>query len=110
MRERMRDLKTRDEVDAMLAEREAVLLKHGASCPISAAARKELEAFCASRDDVAVYRLEVTERRDLSDYVAERLGVAHESPQAFVLRDGKPVWRAERFDISAQGLARALGR
>ena len=105
----MRDLTTRDEVDAILREGEIVLLKHGASCPISAAAREEIAAFCDERDDVPVYGLEVTRRRELSDYLADRLGVAHESPQAFVLRDGRPVWRAEHFEINASGLARALG-
>jgi bacillithiol system protein YtxJ len=106
----MRELTTRDEVDEMLQEGEAVLLKHGATCPISAAAREQMTTFCAERRDVSAYGLEVTGRRELSDYVAERLGVPHESPQALVLRGGRPVWRAEHFDIDASGISRALGR
>ncbi len=104
----MQELKTQKDVDAMLGEERAVLLKHGASCPISAAAREELAEFCGQGPDVPVYGLEVTGRRELSDYVAERLGVAHESPQAFVLRGGRPVWRAEHFEIHASGISRAL--
>jgi bacillithiol system protein YtxJ len=55
-----------------------------------------------------VYRVEVTGHRELSDALADRLGVAHESPQAFVLRGGRPAWRASRFEITAHGVGRAL--
>ena len=104
----MTELTTRDAVDAVLRAPQAVLLKHGAHCPISRAARGEMQTFADQRPDVVVHLLEVTEHRDLSDYVAERLGVVHESPQLFVLRDGVPVSRAEHFDISARGLEQAL--
>jgi bacillithiol system protein YtxJ len=73
-----------------------------------AAARGELQTLEEREPEVAVYGLEVTANRELSDYVAERLGVAHESPQVFVLRDGTPVSRAEHYEISARGLQRAL--
>jgi bacillithiol system protein YtxJ len=105
----MRDLTSRDDADALLREPEAVLLKHGAHCPISAAARKELDAFAARRPETPVYRVEVSGQRELSDYLADRLGVEHESPQAFVLRGGRAVWRATHFDIDAQGIERELG-
>jgi bacillithiol system protein YtxJ len=105
----MHDVTTRDELDAALQAPEAVLLKHGARCPISAAAREALDAFAAERPGVTIYRLEVTEHRALSDAVAERLGVPHESPQAFVLRDGRPAWYAEHFAITADALAGHVG-
>jgi bacillithiol system protein YtxJ len=34
--------------------------------------------------------------------------VRHESPQAILLRDGKPVWKASHFRITAGALAQAL--
>ena len=104
----MRDLTSQDDLDALLREPRAVLLKHGASCPISAAARKEVDALAAGPLDTPIYRLEVTGQRALSDDVAERLGVAHESPQVMILRDGRPTWRAEHFEISADGIRREL--
>ena len=102
------DLRSEGELDAVFRAPAAVLLKHGASCPISAAAREELSALAADRPDLPIYGVEVTGRRALSDAVAGRLGVAHESPQAFVLRDGHVVWCAEHFDITRDAMVARL--
>jgi bacillithiol system protein YtxJ len=106
----MQDLKSPDEFATALATPGAVLLKHGASCGISAAARDALAAFSAEHPDVPVYGVEVTGQRAVSDLVAERLGVPHESPQVFVLRDGRPVWHAEHFAITAEAVAAHVHR
>jgi bacillithiol system protein YtxJ len=42
--------------------------------------------------------------------VAERLGVEHESPQLFILRDGQPVYTVTHWDISALDVERELAR
>ena len=39
---------------------------------------------------------------------ARRTGVAHQSPQAFVVRDGKTVWDASHFDITAEAVEAAV--
>jgi bacillithiol system protein YtxJ len=99
------DLTTAAQLDDALRAPVAVLLKHGATCPISAAGREAVARFAEAHPEVPVYRVEVTANRALSDLVAERFGVAHESPQAFVLRGGRPAWRAEHFDITPEALA-----
>ena len=105
----MQDLTNRHDADALLREPEAVLLKHGALCAVSAGARDELAAFRAEHPHTPVYAVEVTTRRELSDYLAERLGVPHESPQALVLRQGEVVWHASHRAITAQALAGQVG-
>lgn len=95
--------------DRVAALPSALLLKHGARCPISANARDEVTRFASSHPDVPVYSLEVTEHRDLSKDVAYTLGVHHESPQLFLLEQGKPRWHAEHYDISAQDIEQRLG-
>ena len=40
--------------------------------------------------------------RDISNAVATLTGVRHQSPQAIVLRDGKPVYHASHYDIEAE--------
>ncbi|MGZ8379183.1 MAG: bacillithiol system redox-active protein YtxJ [Gemmatirosa sp.] len=104
----MQDLTNANDLDAALRAPAAVLLKHGATCPISAAARDALKDFAGDHPDVPVYGVEVTGRRALSDLVADRFGQPHESPQVFVLRDGRPVWHAAHFDITPDAVAARL--
>jgi bacillithiol system protein YtxJ len=87
----------------------ALLLKHGAHCPISANAREEVTSFASAHPDIPVYSLEVTENRDLSKDVAFTLEVHHESPQLFLLEKGKAKWHTEHYDISEYDIQKRLG-
>lgn len=100
----MRHLTSPHDLDAALAGPEAVLLKHGAHCPISAAARREMAGFAERNPHVALFALEVTEHRELSETLAERLAVPHQSPQLILLRDGAPEWHVTHFAITARAL------
>jgi bacillithiol system protein YtxJ len=106
---RVNDMLTMDELEAALTAPSAIVLKHGAHCGISASARQELERFLDEHPGVLAFGIEVGEYRALSDAVAARLGVPHQSPQAFVLRGGRPVWHGTHFDITASALADAVG-
>ena len=98
----MHTITSQDDLDTVLDADEVVLLKHGAHCPISAHARDELAAFATSHPDVTCASLEVTNYRALAKLVAERLGVAHQSPQLLVIRRGAVVWMAEHYAITAR--------
>jgi bacillithiol system protein YtxJ len=105
----MQELNTRQECDAAFDGDASVIFKHSTQCPISANARREMESFTSGGEPVPVYMLDVNERRELSDYVAERTGIEHQSPQVVLLRGGNPEWHASRFDISARTLRDQLG-
>jgi bacillithiol system protein YtxJ len=83
----------------------SIVLKYGATCPISARARDEIAAFEERHPGLPVYGLDVTAHNRLSAHAADRLGVEHASPQVFVLRDGRPVWHAEHYDITEKSVA-----
>lgn len=104
----MQSLQTTQDLDAALNAPVAVLLKYSTTCPISANARREFTDLEARHPDQAIYGIDVHRARELSNAVAERLGVEHESPQAFILRDGEPVYTATHWNISAQELEREL--
>ena len=46
--------------------------------------------------------------RELSTEIENRLGVAHESPQVIVLRNGQVVWNASHFKITADAVTEAV--
>ena len=108
----IKTLETEEHLDEALAasgERPVLLFKHSLTCPISANAFKELKRFVEGDADADVRLIVVQNARPVSQRAAEVLGVRHESPQAIVVRDGRPVWDASHFAITSKALAEALG-
>ena len=90
-------------------ERPVLLFKHSRTCGISAEALDELRSHLERGPAAATYKMiTVQSHRRISDEVADRLGVRHETPQAILLRDGRPVWKASHFRITADELNRAI--
>lgn len=81
------------------------VFKHSLTCPVSAAALDEFLAFAADGGAAAGCALiEVQTARPLSDELSRRTGVCHESPQVLLLRDGKAVWHASHWRVTADRL------
>ena len=84
-------------------ERPVVLLKHSTTCGISSGVYREVSQVPA---DVNVVVIQT--HRELSNTISSRTGVRHESPQAFVLVDGKAVYHASHYDIEADHIEASL--
>ena len=104
------DLRMLEEAIAESCERPVLLFKHSRTCGISWEALDELQVHLERQADrEAAYKMiTVQSHRGLSDEAAVRLGVRHETPQAILLRHGRPVWKASHFRITADELSRAL--
>lgn len=100
-----------DEVLTLSAERPVWLFKHSVTCGISARAHKEYERYVAAGGDgdELFTLLEVQTARPLSNEIATRFGIRHESPQAILLKAGRPVWNASHGKIVVTALAGAVG-
>ncbi len=88
-----------------------MLFKHSLTCPISSAALRQYQSFLDHRPegDAAVYALvEIQNARDVSDEIARRTGIRHESPQALVLRGGEVAWHASHWSIKVDALTSAV--
>jgi len=57
---------------------------------------------------VPVYLNNVVEERELARYIAGKLGVIHQSPQVFVIRDGKAVYHTSHYRINYKALKKEL--
>jgi bacillithiol system protein YtxJ len=88
------------------------LFKHSRYCGVSCEAMDELQSHIDGRGDATVsYKvITVQTHRNVSDAVAQRLGIRHETPQAILLRDGKAVWNASHFRITASQLDQVLSQ
>ena len=111
----VRKLQSVEDIDKLIETSRAqpvMIFKHSLICPISARAHREFERFLDGRppDDQVVHTLiEIQNARPVSNAVAEKTGVRHESPQALLLRDGKVVWHSSHGGIRAESLAEAVG-
>jgi monothiol bacilliredoxin len=102
---RITDTRSYEDLVARSKERPVVIFKHSLTCPISSAAYDQMERF---NGEVAL--IEVQRARELSKEIENRLGVAHQSPQVIVLRNGQVVWDASHFTITAQAVAAAVAK
>jgi bacillithiol system protein YtxJ len=95
------------ELDGLFAEsgeKPVVLFKHSLTCPISHAAYEEMSLL----ENEPISLVIVQDARSVSNEIASRTGLRHESPQTIILRSGKSVWHASHYDITKSSVMRAL--
>lgn len=69
-----------------------IIFKHSTRCSISRMVLQRFEkAYPVDDNTVDLYFLDLIAFRPLSNAIAERLGVVHESPQMIILKDGSVV-------------------
>jgi len=85
-----------------------VFLKHSTTCPISHAAYTEFLAFASAYENVPLYFLQVQDDRELSNYIAEKTAIKHESPQLFIFENGEAVYNTSHFSIKKDEIEIAL--
>ena len=61
------------------------VFKHSNACPISWSAAERVKAFTTEQP---IYWINVIEQRRLSNWVADKYGVPHQSPQLLFIEDG----------------------
>ncbi|WP_233095851.1 bacillithiol system redox-active protein YtxJ [Alicyclobacillus sp. SO9] len=106
----MQQLTTSEDVREFLTQsnnQPVLIFKHSTTCPISAAANKEVTAY-EKQSDTQIGLIRVIEERPISLELADTLQVRHQSPQAIVVRDGKAVWNTSHFDITVNALTEAI--
>ncbi len=86
---------------AVSTEKKVAIFKHSTRCFISKTVLKNLEKEVENSDkNVDYYFLDLLAHRDLSNKIADDLGVTHQSPQLIVLENGVVVNHASHQSIS----------
>ena len=108
-----------DELHRLLAASEirpVLLFKHSYTCGVSLEALEELvshmnqQAPDSRRETRAPHYAMVTVQthRAVSNAIAQQLGVRHETPQALLIKDGRVVWSASHFRVTAAAVESAI--
>ncbi len=105
----LRELAELERLIAASDERPLLLFKHSYTCGVSAEALDELIAHLnAQPADVHYAMVTVQTHREVSNAVSQRLGVRHETPQALLVREGRVVWSASHFRVTADAVVNAI--
>lgn len=85
-----------------------VVFKHSTRCSISSMALNRLKNVELSVMADNFYFLDLLSFRSLSNTVAEKFKVFHESPQILILRNGSCIYEASHGEINAAELQEQL--
>lgn len=94
-----------EELDKKSKEQSVVIFKHSTRCGISRSVLRRFEGdFDEENPKMSFYFLDILANRDLSDVIAARYKVVHESPQMLVIQSGKVVYNVSHHNIQYAGL------
>jgi bacillithiol system protein YtxJ len=112
MHPQLKTLHGLEELDRLIAasdDRLLLLFKHSYTCGVSAEALDALVAHLNDQPaDVDYAMVTVQTHREVSNAVSRKLGVRHETPQALLIRDGRVVWSASHFRVTANAVVDAI--
>lgn len=97
------ELNNIDQLDELFeaSKRKPILIfKHSTTCPISANVFDEI-----SNVDATIFLITVQKSRAISNAIAEKTGIKHESPQAIILKDGEPFFSQSHYEITRDEVA-----
>jgi bacillithiol system protein YtxJ len=101
-----------DQLPDLIAEshhKPVVIFKHSTSCGTSAGAKFKLEnGWDIAPETIDFYYLDLLQNRAVSNEVATKLAVTHQSPQLIVLKDGQVASHTSHHRISLEGLHSVL--
>ena len=88
--------------------RTVLVFKHSPICDISSSVLDEVEEFLSQHRRVLFGIVNVVEDRSLSDVIADRTRIRHESPQMIAIANELPIWHASHWSIDLNELERFL--
>lgn len=100
------NIKELDEIAKDSFEKPVAIFKHSTTCGISRMAWNQFQKkYNISHYQMDFYYLDLLAHRDISNEIASRFGVIHQSPQLIVIKDGKSVYNTSHESIDAGELS-----
>lgn len=102
------DLGQLNEIINESTEQPVIIFKHSTRCSISRFSLKQFESEFDLEGKVIPYFLDLLNHRDISNEIAIRFGIEHQSPQLILIQDGKATHDASHDAISVADVKRNL--
>ena len=98
-----------EEIEESSKSKPIVIFKHSTRCGISLHAKHKLESdWCFSDNDLDFYYLDLLNYRNLSNLIAQKYNVVHQSPQIVIIKNGKSVFDTSHNAISNEIIKKKL--
>ena len=92
-----------DSLNELSKHKAQLIFKHSTRCAISSMAKNRLERGAAN-DKVDFYYLDLVKHRQLSNKIAEKFGVYHESPQVLLIKNGECIYDESHSGIRIEDI------
>jgi bacillithiol system protein YtxJ len=102
----LEELKQIEKIVAESAEQNVLIFKHSTTCSTSRMTLDRLERNWNEEEMVNLkpYYLDLLSFREISNAIAQKFDVEHESPQVLIIRKGKLVYDQSHFAIDYKRL------
>lgn len=91
------------------AEGYSVIFKHSTRCSVSMMAKKRFEHdWDVIPEGTSMYFLDLISNREVSNTIAQKFSVHHESPQLLLIKNGECIYETSHGEISADDLAEQI--
>jgi bacillithiol system protein YtxJ len=100
----MEELGKINEIITLSQEKPVIIFKHSTRCSISRMALKNFENEYDLGENVTPYFLDLISFREISNEIASRFNVVHQSPQLLLIVGGKSIYDVSHSSIDAQEL------
>lgn len=101
-------ISSNQEIEQMLEKshtRTQIVYKHSPSCGVSYFALRNLnDPNLLENDELDFHLIDVIYDRAVSKAFAEKMGIRHESPQIFVIKNGKVLWHDSHNSVHAKNV------
>lgn len=100
---------TLDQLEKDSHNKMVAIFKHSVSCGISAHVKHSLESQWNLADEALdIYYLDLINFRPISNEIASRFSVMHQSPQILLIKDGKVIYHSSHMAVTAGNIETAL--
>ena len=104
----MEEITTLEQMSALVESKDsAIVFKYSPTCGISQVAQEAWEAFSMLPQEVRLAQCDVLQARPAARGMVELVGIAHQSPQVLVLKNGVCIAHTSHYSITSAWLESA---
>ena len=103
------DINQLDDLFEKSVNQKVIIFKHSTRCSISTMVKDRLERnWPDDLENQKIYYLDLLNHREISNAIADKTGVEHQSPQVVIIENGICIFSANHNFISADAIKNGL--